>query len=268
MLAGTEFIRDSLWIRYRASADPQRVDIHVRTTGAMPVAVEYGRVFMRRVIDTIELGAAGGSLFDPAAGSAKLVAAPPEGEALGPDYVWSAEVAGVSPRALRTMVEHLRHSGGGFFPVTSMSITGSLPTDRSELSVTEEEVKRWLRDPEAYIDAWPEPGFPVTPREVSSGAAIRVTLADEITPELSDALRTALIAWVNVTSEYVADTGEHIRVGNSWEMLPVFGMGRHELRARYRQFPRRKGPSRDALVNMIARFHRTTAKVEELSVGL
>jgi hypothetical protein len=266
LLSHLDFTKDSLWVRYRASAEPQRLDIEIRSAG--PVPVEFGRVYLRRVLDIVNFGAAGGPIFDPALGAARLLAGPPEGAAFGPDYRWAIEIAGVAPIALRTFVEQLRSSGGLLQPVTSMALWGSLPPDAGPLSVTESDVRAWLRDPDAYVDSWPSPGFPVRSREVASGATLRVELADEITRPIAEALRTLGVAWVNVTSEYVAEWGAHAVITPAWKLLPSFGMGRRELSARYPEFPRRRAPARAAIVNMLARFHRTVAPIVEAEVGL
>jgi hypothetical protein len=266
LLSHLDFAKDSLWVRYRASAEPQRLDIDIRTAG--PVPVEFGRVYLRRVLDIVNFGAAGGSLFDPLLSSARLLSGPPEGAALGPDYRWSIKIAGVAPVALRTFVEQLRSSGGLLQPVTSMALQGSLPPDGGLLSATEDDVRAWLRDPDAYVDVWPAPGFPVLPRAIESGATLRIALADEITPPIAEALRTLAVAWVNVTSEYVAEWGQLAVISPAWKFLPSFGMGRRELSARYHEFPRRRAPSRAAIVNMLARFHRTIAPIVEAEVGL
>lgn len=266
MLDGLDFVTRDLRVRYRGAAVPQRLDISVTTGGAVPV--EFGRVFVRRVADTINFGAAGGSAFSPAAGRATLIGGPPDGQALGPQYDWTLEVTAVSPRALRTMVEHLRLSAGGYFPTVAMSIMGTLPPDGGPLSATEDDVRSYLRDPNGYIDAWPQPGFPVSSRKVSSGAVVVVTMADEISKDVADALESTLIAWINVTSEYLSDRGDHIRVSNGWERIPTFARGKAELRGRYQAFPRSPGPSRDVLINMLARIHDAVAPIAHVEIGL
>lgn len=266
MLSHLEFVKESLWVRCRASEQPQVLDVDIRTAG--PVPIEFGRVFLRRVLDIVNFGAAGGSVFDPSIGAAHLLSGPPAGAALGPDYRWSIEIAGIAPIAFRTMVEQLRNSTGLLVPVTSMAITGTLPLDASPMSVTEDHVRAWLGKPDALVDEWPTPGFPVVAREVSSGATLRIELADEITQPIAEALRTIGVAWVNVTSEYVSEWGEPVNVKPAWKLLPSFGMGRRELSARYREFPRRRAASRAAIVNMLARFHRSVAPVAAVEIGL
>lgn len=71
----------------------------------------------------------------------------------------------------------------------------------------------------AYLDEWPEPGFPVLARVISSGATLRIELADEITRPLAEALRTIGGAWVDFTSEYVAEGGELVVVRPACNLL-------------------------------------------------
>lgn len=266
MLSHLDFTKNNLWVRYRASAAPQRLDVNVQTAG--PVPIELAPAFLRRVLDLVSFGAAGGSLFDPAIGSARVITGPPEGTALGPDHAWSLEISGVAPLALRTFVEQLRCCGGLVQPVTSMALQGSLPIDGSALSIDEERVRAWLSDPMAYLDEWPEPGFPVLTRKISSGATLRIELADEITQPLAEALRTIGVAWVNFTSEYVSEAGELVIVRPAWNLLPSFGMGRREISARYKEFPKNRVASRAVIVNMLARFHRLVAPLVEVEIGL
>lgn len=266
MLSYLDFAKDKLWVRYRASEEPQRLDVDIHTTG--PIPVDFAGAFRRRILDMVNYGAAGGSLFDPVLGKARLLSAPDEGPMFGPDYRWSLEIAGVAPIALRTFVEQLRVSGGLIQPVTSMALQGSLPTDGSALSVDADRVRGWLRDPSAYTEEWPSPGFPVIAREVSSGATLRIALDDAIDAALSDTLRTLAISWVNFTSEYLAEHGEHVRVDPGWKLLPSFGLGKREISARYREFPRKRLASRAVIVNMLARFHQTVAPIAEVEVGL
>ena len=83
-----------------------------------------------------------------------------------------------------------------------------------------------------------------------------------------DTLRTLAISWVNFTSEYLAEHGEHVRVDPGWKLLPSFGLGKREISARYREFPRKRLASRAVIVNMLARFHKTVAPIAEVEVGL
>lgn len=266
VLSYLDFAKDNLWVRYRASAEPQRLDIDLRTTG--PIPVNFAGTFLRRIVDLASYGAGGGTVFAPTAGMARLLAPMPEGPMFGPDYRWELEIAGVAPIALRTFVEQLRMSGGILQPVTSMSIQGSLPLDASPLSVDTEQVRAWLRDPNAYTEEWPTPGFPVRMRELSSGATLRVALEDAIDQTLSDALRTLAISWINFTSEYLAEHGAHVHVDPGWKLLPSFGMGKRELSARYAEFPRKRNASRAVIVNMLSRFHHTVAPIVEVEIGL
>ncbi len=270
MLSHLEFTRDSLLVRYQASAAPQRVDIDVHLAG--PVLIDFGSVFLRRVMDIVNFGAAGGSMFAPAAGAARVLEGPPAAPlgvtSFGPAHHWSVEIAGVAPVALRTFVEQLRQCGGFLQPVTSMALVGSLPLGDDEGAITERHVRAWLSDPDAYAEEWPAPGFPVRSRRITSGATLRIALKDEITPSLSEALRTLCVAWTNVASEYVSEWGELVTIVPEMAALPSFGMGRRELSARYLQFPRRRAASRAAIVNMLERFHRTAAPIAEVEVGI
>jgi hypothetical protein len=270
VLSDLDFTKNNLRIRYRASAEPQELDVDIRTRGIIPI--DFAGVALRRIMDIVTFGAAGSSVFAPSVGAAKVLSGPPLAPiglpSYGPDYHWTLEVAGIAPVTFRTFVEQLRISGGYLVPVESLSLTGSLPLGDTPLSITEQQVKSWLDDPKAYAEEWPAPGFTVLRGDVAEGATLRILLADEITAELSEALKTICLAWVNVTSEYVSESGDLVRVLPDLKDLPLFGLGKRELSARYRAFPRRRAPSRAVIVNMLERFHQTVAKIVEVEVGI
>jgi hypothetical protein len=259
ILDNLDFTRSDLHVAYRASLDPQIVTFSVSTGGA--TSFPYAQLLIRKLLASVNAGSAGGARFPPIAGSAVIVdesAAP-----CGPDYWWKVRLAGADPLFLRTVVEELR-AAGLRYPVTSMQIQGSIPLDDTELSVREADVRRWLDDPKAYLEQWPDPGFPL----VNAGrwAMFRVRLAQPITPDLRRKLDLLALGWLNDVSTYVWDTGE-CEAGVIDRSMPRCGSGKVEFSAAYRDFYFSINPSRARLVNALSRFHTTIAPIDVAEIA-
>ncbi|MFO0761959.1 MAG: hypothetical protein U0359_36300 [Byssovorax sp.] len=265
LLPYLDFTARALTIAYRASPDPQDLTIDVAAAG-LPAA-PFAHMAMRAVVDAINAGAAGGDVFSPSAGRAERLAGPWfDGGALGRSYRWVIEVASVAPLFVRNIVEELRRSGMNQ-DVVAMSLVGSLPVDASPMSVREPQVRAWIEDPAAYLPAWPSPGFPISvvPRE--TGAALRLTMAQPLTPPIRAALEDLSVNWLNFTRNYIGDHGGPV-YPDPHRTLPSFGQGKSEFRALYGDFPHARMPSRALVINMLTRFHERVARIAEAEVAL
>lgn len=270
LLTGLEFASTALFVRYRATSAPQDLEIDIQTGGL--AGEPTASLSLARVLDSINAGGAGGAEFAPWTGSAERMSGPSHADdAIGPSYQWILRVAGVAPLFLRNVVEQLRDVGM-LQPVHSMRIHGSAPLDESELSVREDRVRRWLDDPLAYVGEWPQADFPIALRR-ARGATLRVALGTRITLDLRDQLEELVIRWLVSISRYVSDPGLREESGlevliHPSQILPSFGVGRAEMRAKCEEFPYTRGPSRAILQNMLIRFHRTVAPIVEVEIGL
>ncbi|XXX80859.1 hypothetical protein WMF30_19065 [Sorangium sp. So ce134] len=258
LLPGLEFTQQNLRVAYRASADPQEVTIDVVTAAASrsPVAP----VILRKLLDAVQRGSAGGHRFPPAAGAAEIL---DESADRGPSYRWKVRLAAVDPLFLRTMVEELRLSTPGA-PTLRMHILGALPLDDSPLSIREDAVKAWLDDPRAYLREWPAPGFPIVDR--GDWAMWRVRLHDRITPDVRRKLDLVALGWFNDVWTYVHDTGQP-EEQRADQGLPRCGSGKLEFSAAYHRFYFARRPSRARLVNALTRFHQTVAPIAAAEIS-
>lgn len=266
LISRLDFVQQGgLRVAYRASPAPQELTIDVTTTGVPHKGV--ANWYFQAIIDDINAGAAGGSIFAPSQGFAELVSGPVyDADALRPDHHAVIRVAGVAPLFLRTVVEELRWAGAEM-PTTHLSIQGSEPLDQSPLSVREHHVRAWLDDPSAYLEPWPSPGIKVQMNDLRSGAALRVVTESPITPPIRDELEQLSVRWLNAVRNYVSDDGAEPDV-NIAKMLPAYGQGKSEFRARYGQFLYTREPSRATIANMLARFHERVAPLVEAEVSL
>jgi hypothetical protein len=211
-------------------------------------------------------GGVGGAEFPPWAASIQVLEGPklPADEgAQSRSLRWRLRVAGVSPYFLRNVVDL---SSGA--KVKSMSITGSLPLDASPLSVREAHVRAWLDDENAYMKAWPDPGFAVVEKETPKGSTVKVKLAQEASDDVEKAFRDHVYTWHGAVGMYVsAKKGPTGRIGTQ-TAFPTFGRTKKELLAKHDHFDHVRGPSRDALVCVLAHFHHAVAKIDKVEIGL
>lgn len=260
-----DFTRSDLRVAYRGSLEPQIVGLDVSLNSADPEGI--APIVVEGLIHQINAGGAGGAEFAPEFGEASLLAGPSdidEPGAEGPDFHWEIQVTAVSPRFLRTIVEAMT-SASATAAVRSMGITGSLPLDVSSLSVRQEEVKAWLDDSAAYLGAWGNPGFPVLSAASPRGATVRVRLAGELTDEHYVSLTDLLTSWYGAVQFYADIRGTALGA-----MQPDVHLGRtrRELRAGKLFFDHIAGPTRAMLVNLLSRFHRIRAPIEEVEFGI
>ncbi|MGK3964031.1 hypothetical protein WMF38_07610 [Sorangium sp. So ce118] len=265
LIGHLEFAQRSLSVAYRASPAPQELIVEVDVAG--PPMAPFAPMAMRAVVDAINGGAAGGSLFPPASGSARrLAGAWDEPDGLGVSYRWVLQVAAVAPGFIRNMVEELRRAGMNR-PVVRMRIAGALPPDSSPLSVRESQVRAWLDDPRAYLEPWPSPGFAFHSVLQSEGATLRIELAQAIDPPVRQALEDLSVQWLNAIRNYASRQGDEV-LFNPHRMLPTFGQGKAEFRALYPEFLYAREPAAAVLVNMLTRFHERVARIALVEVGL
>jgi hypothetical protein len=265
LLPHLEFASRALTVSYRGSLDPQDVTIDVAVLA--PPAAPFAHMAMRAVVDAVNAGVAGGDVFSPGAGRAERLAGPwYDADALGANYRWVIEVAGVAPLFVRNMVEELRRAGMNR-DVVAMSIVGALPVDATPMSVREAHVRAWLDDAGAYLPAWPSLGVPVTSTPRETGAALRLEMAQPISPPVRQALEDLSVNWLNFIRNYVGERGGMV-YADPHKTLPSFGQSKTEFRALYEEFLYAKGPARALLVNMLARFHERVARIAAAEIAL
>jgi len=260
-----DFTRNDLHVAYRGSLEPQVLSIDVSLSDGDPESI--APIVIEGLIHQINTGGAGGAEFAPELGAATLLTGPSdidEASAAGPDYRWEMQVAAVSPRFVRTIVESMPSASASVF-VRSMSIAGSLQLDESPLSVRQAEVNAWLEDPTAYLGAWPDPGFPVHHIPSPRGATLRVRLAGELTDELYFSLTELLTSWYGAVQFYADLKGTSL---GAMQPDAHIGRTRREFRAGKLFFNHIIGPTRDMLANLLSRFHRTEAPIEEVEIGM
>lgn len=257
--------RGGLHVAYRGSTALQQLDVVALTRGVPSKGA--ANWYFQNLVDTINAGGAGGSTFSPAAGFAEMIAGPrSDADAVRPDHHATFRVAAVAPLFMRTLIEDLRFAGVQH-PVMELRVAGSLPLDATPLSVTEREVRHWLDDPNAYLDRWPTPGFPIAFDDLREGAALRVVLADPIDPALREKLEELAVRWLNAIRNNVSFDGREVRP-NPGKTLPRFGQGKSEFRASYDAFPWARESSQAIIVNLLSRFHEKVAPIVEAEVAL
>lgn len=259
-LDSLEFAATHLAVSYRASLDPQVLSIRVRTSG--PAKVPFGPAAIRTFVELVNEGAAGGSELPPWAGRAKLIEAPEDDASM--DRTWLVEVAGVSPRFLRTLVESLRRAGDEH-DVTSMTIHGELPLDDSPLSARDAHVRAWLASPTEYPGAWSELPFRVRDREVTRGARVRARLAQGASAETLEAFESTMMSWSLAILDY-ADRRHDGR--GTMDRDPRIGRTRVEVAANFAEFTYDPVPAWASLLNVLCGFHARVAKIQEVEIGL
>jgi hypothetical protein len=176
---------------------------------------------------------------------------------------WELEVAGVAPQYTRSIVQRLA-AVGGMVSIVRMEIRGALAADKSDASVTTPKMKRWLVDPTAFVDAWPEPPFEVKESKEKKYARVSVVLAAPITPEQRrelDAVREAF------DREHMIYRTTKDEVANIWNDVKTAYDGAR-MTFGYDKFQAAAGPPRNALVNLVTCFHERVAKVACLELAL
>jgi hypothetical protein len=251
-------------VAYRGSEQPQLVDIRVQIKSKSPVAI--ARLNLRYLVDAINAGAAGGAESAPTVGSAKLVKGSFKGtepDATGPKFAWTLELAGVSPKFVRVLVEQLSMAGGARLPVQSMSIVGKLaPVARDPLSVREDTLIPSLDDADAYPAAWPDPGFEIAHTSIARGLTTTLALSRTPTPDLVETLEELLTLWATATTSY---PNAAKKSSSMMTPMPAVTRKRSELTARWETFDAHPPPKLAILTNMLARFHREVCPIARVA---
>jgi hypothetical protein len=254
-------------IAYRGSAEPQVVDIGVKLGG--PAEIPLAPWAIGSLVACIDRGLAGGAELAPETGRAKLESGPtgtgdPSPDELGPSYAFRLSVAGVSPRFLRTIVEHLAASGAPH-PVRAISIVGTLPPDGGPLSVREGDLARWLADTDAYPGAWGTPGFHVSTKAIPRGATVKVTLASARTDDVAAELEETFSSWQDAVLTY---PDAKLRGRGVMDPHGSFARTQTDFYAKVGLFDHARGPTRRALVNALAGFHARVARIASVEIAM
>jgi hypothetical protein len=260
-----EFTARDLVVRYRASAEPQRVEVHAEVAEMCNMGV--GSIAMSLVMNDVNHGAASGAEFDPAISRGTQLEGPKPmtPAAKGPKFHWRLELAGVAPVYLRSMVEHLAMIGGFGNRTLSMSIVGALPVDASPLCVTEQQLRPWFDDAAAYVGRWPRLPFRTSERRVARGAAVRVALAGPVTDDVYKSFEMYVSVWGGALTDFAAQNGKE---SGFVEVQYTLGRGKTELSARWARFNHVREPASNVMFNMLTRFHETVAPITEVELSL
>ncbi len=250
-----------LAIRYRASADPQKLEVAVRMKRKSVDSLARG--VMSDLVEAMALGAGAGEEFAPAHSSAKLVKGtfdPDKAGGAGPSFAWTLEVAGISPAFLRVMVDALANSGGTDVHVDSLTIAGSVAPTGDALSVDEKKMIAWLDDFAAYPKAWPKPGFPITRASTTRGATVTIQLRGDASPKIAAKLEEIFGVWGAVRSEMPNAENDRGMIGLG-DIGPKIARKKSAVLAKWNQFDYDPGPAFDVLTNMLVHFHETVAPI-------
>jgi hypothetical protein len=257
-----EFAGEGLEVAFRSSSEPQKVAIDVHTEG-------FGRhgLMCAAVSQLARFGSWGvvtGAEYEPGSGITEIIEQPAKEASNGPDYHWVLQVAGWSPRLIRVLVEQLRQTGSEKQVVT-MRIRGELPLDSSPLSVRTEDVKRWLDDPDAYLEQWPEPGFLIEERTSKGGATIIVHQVEKPNAEQFEFYEGLIAVWKSWTTDYANIGGTGIGRTTPGALSKKSG---RRMKSRVPGYDHRRKPVTNLLVNILAYYHRKTAELEKVEIEL
>lgn len=262
MMPELQFVRGNLKVAYRASLEPQDLDLEIVLDGPDPRlhVLQQVRIF----IEEISGGAAGGSMFAPTRGSAAHRHGPLSGDeplAMGPRYHYGLRVAGVAPHYLRHVVEKLGMSAA----VSFLSIRGSLPLDDSTQSVRENDVVRWLGFPRTHLGAFAAPFAVREHQRHGRRGFVRLRLLEPSTNDILLAFEDALLVWGGLLLSY----GDRTAANQAKISLPASaGRGGAVLAAQFEVLSCEHDAARDALINVIGAFHERAAQVGSLEVGI
>jgi hypothetical protein len=251
-----EFLRIGFDVSYRASDEDQLVRIDLTTLERSNK--RSAPLFVKRMIELINAGAACGSMFAPKASAAVRVSGPWDGpDAFGPDFHWVLKVRGVAPLFWRTVIDHLRRCGDEQ-PITTMRIRGEQPMLGDGFDVDTRTMREWLESADAYIDECLTPGFRILQqRGPDAGFSVQASRLLDDTQIAS--LKQAGLRWLMATASYLdAAAKPVVREHASYDKhLPRFEM-RDELEGtvievRYEAFPHDCRAARAVLVNLLAK---------------
>lgn len=259
-LPGLEFAQTHLAVAYRAAAEPQLLHVQVRTAG--PAETPFAAAAIDAFVDLIAAGGAGGEELPPSAGKAKIVTPPID--PLAADRTWSLEVSGVSPKAIRLLVESMRRAGAPN-AVTSLAVWGELAPDGSPMSVRDDVVKKWLETPDVYPGRFPKVPFGVTLEDAARGARVRAAVRGGTDPELLEKFEALMMLW----TVGILDYPDHLREKRGTiDRDPRIGRTRSELSVNFARFDYEAAPAWAMLSNLLVSFHERVAPLLEVDVAL
>jgi hypothetical protein len=244
--------------RYRGSASPQLLDVSFVAGGDLDEGAL--QAWALQMVDDISFGGAGGDLFHPCVGAAKIVHQRAEGRRGELRF----EVAGVAPLFLRTLIESLAMTTGG---LASVLVQGAIaPVAGDPASALGVDLLRWLASGHPYLPRWPDPGFRVA-RGDSGGLALRVRLAAAFDDATREAILQLIYVWRAQIAFYADEGGLFPHdLAQRFEVLwPYLGLAPRELRAFFQELPHARGPSVALLENMLCRFH-AQAPIDECEI--
>jgi hypothetical protein len=248
--------------RYRASPEPQAVDMEITTSTSRPL--EMMGVFFKIWIKAMNQGGGGSDMFSPLDGKAKLLSEP-AADFAGTSFAWRFSLQSIAPIALRDVMARLslQPRGGGF--IEHFRLVGSLPLDDSPLSVSERDFLRWFDDTSAYPKLWGGAApFEIVGQEIENAARIRVTLTGGTTPELQSAWNDQLGVWTMLISLYPD------RFLKAWgqSATPNRARNKSQLTATYPLFTFDIDPPRNTLITMMIWFHHNVSAIKKLEIAL
>jgi hypothetical protein len=257
------FVFDKLELRYRASPEPQV--LRVRSRYASPLERGNQNDVFAWAAERNGLG--GGAEFAPSAVRMKALAGDfaslKGGPVTGTDFSFDFEVASLSPKYLRNMIESMR-------PCVSLSMVGDLPLDDTPLSITELDMQKWVPSgaKETYLGLYEPVPFPVEEGTLTKGASLRIFFEGPLDPGLVD--RPAGLAWrmSSVTGRmvFLLDPTE-TKVG-SLALVPRLSKGTADLAVKWERFNVVHEPARALLLNMCTHIHETVQPVKKVVLKL
>jgi hypothetical protein len=261
--ANLAFVFNGLDVRYRASAEPQK--LRIRSWHEKPI--ERGNQYDALAWSAEKCGLGGGVEFSPdavrmtATGGdfASLKKAP----ITATEFSTEMEVASLSPKYMRVIVERLR-------PCVRLVIEGDLPPDGSPMSCTTQDVQRWVGSgaKEDQLGLFEPVPFSVEEGELQSGASLRIHFEDPLSAETVD--MPAGLAWrtAAVTGRlmFLFDRGETKYAGVS--LIPKRSKGKADLAVKWDRWDVTNEPAKALLLNMCTHIHQTVQPVKKVVLKL
>lgn len=242
-----------LHLAYRAVSGPQRLNIEAALAApdegaGLPTA-------MRMLVEAINGGAAGGEVFPPSEGVARVLSGPlmlpgrPSRDP-GPRYRWELEIAGVVPSFWRIATAVLAF-GAAPIPLTDLAILGSERVDDSSWSITGPKLAVQMREVQGYAGAFPTLPFEVRRGDIPQGCAIRIHFTTPLNAELVERLGDLLALWGVLTVGCPCLEGIHL---GGRTFVDRLGITTVEYSRYIEDFDYLRAASEPLLLNMLARF--------------
>ncbi|MFO0615891.1 MAG: hypothetical protein U0414_25070 [Polyangiaceae bacterium] len=263
--AGLGFVFGKLQLRYRGSDKPQRLTIDAKYDLA---EVRQGR--LDQIVEAIaRLGVAGGEHFAPEVGKAK----PIKGDfgytlkqPLARKKTLHAElqVAGVSPKWMRSIVEYLRAG------CLEMKVTGELGPDDTPLSCTERDIQAWVPSGEeaAYPGLWEPVPFEVERGDLKKGCVLHLDFEGPLDPATCTkkfGMDWRMTAIGSQAAHLLSADQGHAGVVS---LVPKLVRGALALTTTWEVFDVSREPARALLLNAVTRIHRSVQPVKRVSLKL